>query len=276
MDDWGGFTEDLGTPFDAGIATERPDVGSGDQEIQFAEILKGELIPRLVERRPTALRRLRSKAGSPADPEALARLLVSGRMAEARAAITSRLASGASANDVMFGDIAPAARRLGDFWRQDVCDFADVTIATGALRAILRDVLADEANFRKSGAPALMIATAPGETHELGGDIAAAVFRRAGWRTRRCASEDVRSRIESEWFDVAAFSLSCDRFADSLAGVIGETRKASRNRRIAILVGGPVFASRPGLGRGLGADFCAADAELAPQYPSTIQQMLRL
>jgi MerR family transcriptional regulator, light-induced transcriptional regulator len=245
---------------------------------RLKEILRAEVLPRLLSGARRPANDERSQGFVHANPKALAFSLISGRIAQARALITTRLRSGATAANVMLEDLAPAARELEEFWRRDECDFFDVTIASQALRDMVRNLAPAPA---PSALPhpqtaSLIVSTAPGENHELGGDIVTAMFRFAGWRAVRCQGGDVCARLAREWFDAAAFSLSCDRHIESLRGVIQAAREVSRNRRLTILVGGPVFAARPELAGRLGADTCASMRDIGHGYPASIPRFKRL
>jgi methanogenic corrinoid protein MtbC1 len=245
-----------------------------DRRAALARIIKAEILPALVV---AARRHAAAPASAPAiaaDPEALARALLAGCDADARALVEARLASGAPAHRIMIDDIAPAARRLGVAWAQDECDFVDVTVATHTLFALMRDLSPDD-DARRAGEPALLVAPAPRETHTLGADIAAGLFRCAGWRALRCEAADMRAILAAHWFDAAGFSVSCDRFLPDLAVTIREARAAARNPGLLVIVGGPVFASAQAA-RGLGADYVAADGESAAQLPRSLRKALRL
>jgi methylmalonyl-CoA mutase cobalamin-binding subunit len=203
-----------------------------------------------------------------ADPGGLALRLVAGRFEEARAALAARLASGAAFSSLMLRDIAPAARRLGDFWAEDSCDFFDVTRAAGDLGDLLRDFSPDEEAL--ADAPSIVVAPAPGETHRLGVEIVARMFRLAGWRAVCCAAHELCATLAGERFDVAGVSLGCDRFAAALPDAIAAARAASRNSRLAIVLGGAAIAAEPKLGAGIDAEFCVGDRDMAVNFPNSL------
>ena len=242
-----------------------------DRRDRLAGIVRAELLPRLLanplaRRAPTVL---------PADPDALARgVVVAGDYDAARMAIAARLRSGATLPSVMQDDFAAAARRLGDYWREDACDFVAVTLATRALGDVLRGFLPEITPLK--AALSLLISPAPGEAHLFGAEIVANLFGLAGWRAICCEADRARARLAREAFDVAAFSLSCDRHLDGLSLAIRDARAVSRHRRIRILVGGPAFAARPELAERLGADYCASEYDMRLQFPHAILQALRL
>lgn len=239
---------------------------------RLAEILKEEFLPRLIADEFSTCGR--APAIPRCDPDKLARQLLAGRYGAARAAVEARIESGATLQSVMLEDLGPAARRLGDYWRDDECDFVEVTIATRALGDMMRDFAPETSTA--SVAPSVIISTTPGETHAFGADIVAALFRLAGWRAARCESDEARARLAHEVFDIAAFSINCDRHLALLPVAIRDARAISRNRRIAILVGGSVVGSQPGLAQRIGADFCAPDGDITSQFPRAILQEIRL
>ena len=106
--------------------------------------------------------------------------------------------------------------------------------------------------------------------------MVAAVFRFAGWRALRTGSGDVSACLAREWFDAVGFSLSCDRHIESLRSAIRAVREVSRNRKITILVGGPAFAERPGLGERLGANVCPPAGDIAAGFPDAIPRVKQL
>jgi methylmalonyl-CoA mutase cobalamin-binding subunit len=240
----------------------------------LAEILSDELVPSLTAKPCAATGR--AARSTRADPDALARCALSDQMDEARRRIAARLRSGATAQSVALDDIGAAARRLGELWGDDDCDFFAVTFATRALSLLLRDVWPDAGLAPAEGAPSILLAMAPGETHDLGADVVAGLFRLAGWRAERCETRDIPDALASESFDVAGFSLSCDRFAGTLAGAIAEARAASRRRNLTIAVGGPIFASKPRLAKALGADVLAPGGDVGALWPQRLQNSLRL
>ena len=242
---------------------------------RVAEILFDELLPRLMAKPRAAAAALPAPPTLRANPDALARCVVAGRLTRARALLEARRRSGANPLSLMLEDIAPAARRLGEFWRTDEYDFFAVTFAARALGVLLREVAPDADAALSPRAPSTILTVAPGETHELGADLAANVFRLAGWRVERCEVGDLDRRLAREPFDVAGFSLSCTRYIEALPGAVAQARRASRRRGLTILLGGPVFASRPGLAKRLGGDICAADAEVVA-LPCRLRNALRL
>lgn len=240
----------------------------------LADIIATEILPRLTARHAAA--GLATPATAPATPDALARLVVAGRFDEARALLAARIAAGASTHALLREDIAQAARRLGELWAADDCDFVEVTFAARGLALLMREMAPCPESEPRRAAPSILVSPAPGETHTLAPEMVAGLFRLGGWQALCCEAEAARAAVAEQWFDVAAFSLSCPRYAPRLGLTVRSARVVSANPNIAILVGGPVFATNPGLARSLGANFCAPKGDLDAQFPRTIRKELRL
>jgi methanogenic corrinoid protein MtbC1 len=204
------------------------------------------------------------------EPEKLARLLIAGRDDAFRNEIGERLASGTPALAVMTGVIAPVARELGTLWDNDDCDLIDMQRAAGALKRWIREIEPEGGARTSARSPSILVQVAPGETHTLGVDMAEALFRGSGWRVARGEARGFQVDLAEQWRDVIGFSLSCDRHIDALRKAIAEAREASRNPRLLVLVGGPIFVERSGLAAKLGADFCACTAEMTVQAPRAL------
>ena len=166
--------------------------------------------------------------------------------------------------------MVPAARHLGDMWKEDLCDFTDVTLGLCRLHQVLTQL---GAGARAQARPAehdrrALLAPAPGEQHTFGVLMVAEFFRRAGWDVAHVCGPfdgDVLEAVRSESFDVVGFSLSCESRLDTLAATIRSVRRASRNRAIGVLVGGRVFQEHPEQVTCVGADVTALDGRQAPR-----------
>ncbi len=77
--------------------------------------------------------------------------------------------------------LAPLARRLGEGWEEDEFSFVEVGIAMSRLHLVLRRLERHRTPQRIRHDQTLFFATVPGETHMLGSEMAAGLFREAGW-----------------------------------------------------------------------------------------------
>jgi methanogenic corrinoid protein MtbC1 len=168
--------------------------------------------------------------------------------------------------DALFESLlAPTARRFGELWEQDLCDFVDVTIGVNRLRIML-EIYAN-APIR-SGDPrrrALLISM-PEERHVFGLNVVASFLRSSGWEAMlavdRRADENAETVAES-WFAVVGITVSEEGRLAAAARAIEAVRRASLNRSIAVMVGGGALQGRPDLVVRIGGDAIAEDGPSA-------------
>lgn len=179
-------------------------------------------------------------------------------------------ARGISVESIYLDLLAPAARVLGEMWSDDVCGFAEVTIAVSRLQLVLRDLsqtfVRDRADAALVGR--VLLACTPGEQHSLGLFMVAEFFIRDGWGVHvgpPLSEEGLLAQARASWYDVIGFSVACDGRLDHLKREISRMRKASLNPRVLVMVGGRAFNEQPDLLARVGADASAANAELAPE-----------
>jgi methanogenic corrinoid protein MtbC1 len=176
-----------------------------------------------------------------------------------------------------------SARRLGEFWTDDLCDFTQVTLGLWRIQKMVYELSSAEPahlleSTRTSPLRALLVA-APGSQHTLGLTMVCEFFRRAGWDvySEPCANaHELTELARHGWFDVIGLSASVDDQLESLESFIAELRSASRNPSVGVMVGGPVFLNNASLVGVVGADFTACDArqavELAESFAFASQQ----
>lgn len=171
--------------------------------------------------------------------------------------------------ETLFQDLlAPAARRLGELWDEDINDFMDVTQGVITLQIIVHEFSSEvqrEARTVVANRRALLLPV-PGEQHTLGVALVGEYFRREGWRVwggPPRSTEEIVELVSGQWFDVVG--LSASRLSDpaSVEAQINALRQASHNSEVRVLVGGQVFASAPELASAIGADATAVDGRQA-------------
>lgn len=236
------------------------------------ETLRTHIIPRIV----LAFRSLPAVAGpvavdttEPDAVEAFARLIVSLDDEAASAHVEKLLAGGASVESVLLELLAPTARHLGTLWESDAEDFVTVTLGVGRLHRIMRrlgDAFFNEGHAAGSG-QSILLTIIPGEQHSFGLSMVAEFFRREGWNLCTgpfSSHQELISLVQSHWFDVVGFSVSSDRRLDELRQDISAIRRDARNRKIGIILGGPMVMIQPDLVQSMGADMMSIDAATAP------------
>lgn len=158
--------------------------------------------------------------------------------------------------------LEPAARSLGDLWRDDICSEFDVTLGLIRLQSAARLLGVDAAPLLlPGGAPCVLVAPAPGELHQLVAALDSEWLWRAGWAPRaEFPSDDqaLADLLSSAWVDVLDLSLSAAlRRQDSLPRLqrtIARARRASRNPALRVVVGGRAFAEGDAPGSQVGAN----------------------
>ncbi|MEO1328405.1 MAG: cobalamin B12-binding domain-containing protein [Pseudomonadota bacterium] len=170
--------------------------------------------------------------------------------------------------------VTPAARLMGVWWCEDRTTFADVTLGTAHLTAALRGLSegprdpefwgALKGADRRTGVA--LIAACPGDHHRLGASVLSVMFERAGWRVLSGVGRsggDLAQIVAQEPVDVVALSLSVRDMIPRLGALIGRLRRASKNPRLGVMVGGPAFSQTREDAARVGADACASDARRA-------------
>jgi methanogenic corrinoid protein MtbC1 len=179
------------------------------------------------------------------------------------------IAEGATVESVYLDLLAPSARRLGDMWDSDECDFVEVTVALGRMQRLLRDLsqvfLAEAGHAEPVGN--VLLTCVPGEQHTLGIIMVGEFLLRDGWRVLVGApwtDSDLLSMVATDWYDVIGFSVGTESRLNVLRRDIRRLKSASRNANIQIMVGGQLFAEDPTMAEQVGANAIATDARQAP------------
>ncbi len=206
---------------------------------------------------------------SAADVRDLVRMVLLPDDRPARASVEAMRLRGIPVETLFLDLLALAARHLGELWEEDLCNFADVTVGVGRLQQLMRDLSPGLFTRAPSGDQPrrILLLPSPGEQHTFGLVMVGDFFRSAGWDVAGgpVTSLDAETLVRREWYDVLGFSLASDVHLPRLAPVIAAVRKASRNPRIGILVGGPMFLRQAGLAAEVGADAVAINGSLAPE-----------
>lgn len=237
--------------------------------------VEAEIIPRLMllhrEQRHGVEQALQAAATAAplddADVERLAAALLAGSE-QAWSCLQAVQQRGVTPVHLCLDLLSPAARRLGEWWSDDRCDFTQVTIGLGRLQALLHRVTGGLEAVPASVVRPLsaVFVPAPGEQHTLGLSMVRDFFRAAGWQVHAEPLDQpgaLLTLLRRARFDLVGFTLGSDRHVDALATLIRDARGASVNRDVRVMVGGPLLLSQPELLERLGADATAEDASRA-------------
>jgi len=143
------------------------------------QVLAREVIARMAERRKVLRDSLR-----PLDEpviEGLCAALTGSDPTAAVGQVMALRADGVGVERIYLGALAPAARRLGDWWDADRATFAEVTIAVARVYGIMYGLRAEFPISLDPQRRHAAFAPVPGEDHTLGVSMAADLFRTHGW-----------------------------------------------------------------------------------------------
>jgi methanogenic corrinoid protein MtbC1 len=183
--------------------------------------------------------------------------------------VQARRERGAPVESIYLELLAPAARLLGDYWTEDLCDFTEVTVALGRLHRLLNDLGHDveRQSPSKTSGLSIFLVPAPGEQHTLGLSMVGEFFRRSGWEVcggPHATSADAIALLRKRNFDAVGFSLACEAHLEALAQSISSVRRATAQKSTCIIAGGPVFACHPEFATRIQADLIVSNGSEAP------------
>ena len=245
----------------------------------LTKVIEGEIIPRLLlaHRTPATKAGLRSEdCAEPgeAEPdlgttESFAKLVLAAEPHEIVERLEHLLRRGVRLERIFLDLLAPVARKLGEFWDEDRCTFADVTLGLARLHQVLHEI-----GRRDSGSQSVnakrraYFVPSPGEQHTFGLSMLEEFFLHAGWETASNHSATAATILETaaaQRLDVIGFSVGCKQYLDPLSDLIRRARIASRNPDVAIMVGGRLFSENPDSATKLGATTVVCDGVHAVQ-----------
>jgi hypothetical protein len=105
---------------------------------RLVRVIEGEIVPRLMMSRAAA-----ATSAPSADVAELARLLLVHEGEIASEFVHMLRQHGALPERICLELLAPTARRLGELWARDACDFAELTTGLNRLQAVLLEVSAE-------------------------------------------------------------------------------------------------------------------------------------
>ena len=237
----------------------------------LSSLVEREIIPRLVasHARPATgrLSRVGSSEISAAEVDEFAPLSLQVEADSLLDYVEVFLNRGVGIDTLLVDLLAPAARRLGEYWEDDRCDFVDVTMGLWRLQEIVHELAARLPAEHQSGpGKRALFASMPGDQHSFGTVVIDELFCREGWMTDRMSeatTPELLERVAAEWFDLIGLTISCDYHMGALPAIITALRNVSRNPRLCVMVGGRMFADTPERAVEVGADGTAPDAKVA-------------
>ncbi|QYE33378.1 cobalamin B12-binding domain-containing protein (plasmid) [Polymorphobacter sp. PAMC 29334] len=239
----------------------------------MARLIEGEIIPRLLlahrNDAATPLRPLTVPATiSRADAETIAGMTLMVEVFELVAYAERFLERGVSIDSIYLDLLAPAARTLGSWWDNDMCDFVDVTMGLWRLQQVVHEMVvrASCPSVRTRADRRVLFTVPPGDQHSFGLVMIEEFFRRAGWRTWSAPDAGLaalKAIVGRQWFELIGLTVSNVEHVANMPDLIRALRGASQNPAVGVMVGGQIFSENPALADGSGADATAADGASA-------------
>ena len=165
--------------------------------------------------------------------------------------------------------IPEAARRFGELWVADEISFAEVSIASARLQALVRlamDHLSIDER-RTTDAPIVLVVVSECEPHTLGSVIL------SSWLTRHGISheliigqsfKDVERIVSSEKFDGIFLSVATSALLNEVRNLIARLKDFTP--KVPIIVGGPAVEYCRAELEDTGADVVTSDPQYAMEY----------
>ncbi|MCL9999018.1 MAG: cobalamin B12-binding domain-containing protein [Erythrobacter sp.] len=259
-------------------AVRRRSSGQAEQVDSVNTIIESEIIPRLLMAHSGSETRTRSRLLRSITPDEAARFALLPLRLEAAALleeVDGFIAKGASVETICLDLLAPAARKLGEMWERDECDFLDVTMGLWRLQEVMREVAArSPVDFAGMALPySALFSPMPGDHHNFGTLMLDEVFARGGWRSEALVKPERRElldRLARQPFDLIGLTLGRDCPSAALSNLIKAVRNVSANPHITVLVGGRMINENPGMAMEVGADGTGADALSALELANSL------
>lgn len=240
----------------------------GGPNSAISTLIEGEIIPQLLVAHRMRPSRVAADGGVLITADDVARfssLPITLQADELLVHVEEYLARGVGIDAVFVDLLAPAARRLGDLWEEDRCDFLDVTIGLWRLQEVMREIAWGSPIITGpiSAPRRALFSPMPGEQHSFGATMVHEVFVRAAWDSEVLVAPDMRqliAKVANKSFDLVGLTLSCDVTTESLARTIKAIRSVSMCQDVSILVGGQAVNANPAIALEAGADGSATDA----------------
>jgi MerR family transcriptional regulator, light-induced transcriptional regulator len=166
-----------------------------------------------------------------------------------------------SVEDVLLRVIQPTLIEIGEKWHRGEINVAHEHQASNFLRGKLHGLLELAGNSRHG--PAIIVACAPGEWHEIGSLMLAIFLRRAGFRTHYLGAntpiEDLVRFAREVKAEVLMISVSNAEVLENLRSTARFLLEAAP----LVVYGGAAFNERPEMARELGGEYLGSDSAMA-------------
>jgi MerR family transcriptional regulator, light-induced transcriptional regulator len=280
FDDWRGNRKNVET---LGLASCDPRtqafniVSGSEEDFDLSRLLENLVIPKLIANGDKQQNWLdlstlsqdndivRVRCIADADVEEFTQLSLTGEAHVLLDFVDHCLANGSSVETIYIELLAPAARRLGEYWEEDSEDFVGVTMGLWRIQEILRELtLRIPPKSRPGhGQRSALFCAMPGEQHSFGTLMVSECFQRAGWESDvliESTHSELNGKLAKHHYDLIGLTVMRDCTTATLSSLIKTVKAVSSNPNIRVFIGGRVINEQPHLVDECGADATAIDA----------------
>ncbi|MFB0613047.1 cobalamin B12-binding domain-containing protein [Aurantiacibacter poecillastricola] len=257
--------------------------GSRYRSADLDTMIEREVIPRLLvvsSGAQTVRTPVCNDPVTPAEAAMFAPLPLEMESHELLAVVERFLDRGVPTEEIFVELLAPSARRLGQMWEDDSCDFIDVTMGLWRLQEVMRE-LAIRGLAQKEMRPrprSALFSPMPGDQHSFGTLMVEETFALAGWQSEVLIDprrRDLLQAVAEQAFDIVGLTLSCDCPSGTASDFVNSIRSVSKNPDVKIIIGGRLPQSDPGFVHATGADGTAPDCRSALAFADQLVPVSR-
>ena len=185
-------------------------------------------------------------------------------------AIKTHKAHGVPIDYIVLDLIPEIARKLGKHWEEDSLSFADVSIGVNKLERVIYklDYLFQANQLERQQNKSIFVSGCPGSQHSLGTLIFANFLTFSGWQVHRPNKVNIDCMVEgvkSKNHQALAISVATNEQLEQLPNLISLLRQKSKNPKIIVLIGGPLYNKTPDAFDDIQADIKACSPEESVQ-----------
>lgn len=252
-------------------ATSRSKAGNDNAHSPINNLIQKEVIPRLLMSHSIDGARtdfFQGRRAKEAEAKKFAELPLTNEADFMLAEVERLRRAGVSTESIFVDLLAASARRLGQMWEDDECDFVEVTLGIWRLQEVMRDcALRSIAESESKGAPSsALFSPMPGDQHNFGALMLEEVFANAGWQTEVLLEpnrHELLHLLAERIFHVVGLTISCDYPSQKISELITAIRSVSKNPEVHVLIGGRFVNGDKTIAVKTGADGTAPDARSA-------------
>lgn len=162
-----------------------------------------------------------------------------------RNAVRDLIASGVAPSDIADFYIPAVARLLGDDWCVDQLSFANVTVGSARLQAMLRSLGPNWSgdSAARHGSASILLIVPEDVYHTLGALVLGGQLRRMGFSVKLilgCRNQDIAIRVQRTTYDAVFISSSHGETLESLRRIV-DVVKTALSSPPPIVVGGSIL-----------------------------------